>query len=328
MLDFSLSEEHRILRRTVRRFVAEEVEPVASEFEDEEIVKGVIQRAGEAGILGLPIPGRHGGSGASGIEGSIVLEELAAGDGGLATAIGASWLAMTPILIAGTEEQHERFLPPLNSGLACMAMTEPAGGSDIENPLMELKTVRTIAKEDGNGYILNGTKIWPSNSGNAELYVILATVEPPGGVAGSAFFVVPKEADGLSFGQPIPKMGMEADRNTEIFFDDVRVPKENVIGEIGEGAKILEQTVMYNRPGAGAIAVGIARDAYEKALKYAKERVIEGIPLAEHELIQAKFAQMAMKIDAARLLVQRAVWANATGKGTLSWANMAKVSSS
>ena len=331
MLGFTLSEEQLAIQKLAREFTEKEIKPVAIKFEKDEegeLAEGVFKKLAEVGILGLPIPKEYGGSDASNVECSIVLEELAAGCGGISTAIGASWFGQTPIMMAATTEQRQRWLPPLtkDGNLCCMAMTEPAGGSDIENPHMHSKTIRTIVRTDGDDYVVNGTKIWPSNSTNSCLYTVVATVKPELGDEGSCIIIIPDGTPGLSFGKPIKKMGMDADSNSEIFFDNVKLPKENLLGKVGDGAKLLQRTLIYNRAGAGAIATGIARGAFELALKYAKERITTGKPLIQHEIISAMFADMATEIDAARLLYLRAAWFNAQrGLANMAWSTMAKV---
>ena len=331
MLGFTLSEEQLAIQKLARQFTEKEIKPIAIKFEKDEegeLAEGVFKKLAEVGILGLPIPKEYGGSDCSNVECSVVLEELAAGCGGISTAIGASWFGQTPIMMAATTEQRQRWLPPLtrDGNLCCMAMTEPAGGSDIENPHMHSKTIRTIVRTDGDDYVVNGTKIWPSNSTNSCLYTVVATVNPELGDEGSCIIIIPDGAPGLSFGKPIKKMGMDADSNSEIFFDNVKLPKENLLGKVGDGAKLLQRTLIYNRAGAGAIATGIARGAFELALKYAKERITTGKPLIQHEIISAMFADMATEIDAARLLYLRAAWFNAQrGLANMAWSTMAKV---
>lgn len=331
MLGFALSEEQLAIQKLAREFAEKEIKPVAPEFEKDEegkLAEDIFKKAAEVGILGLPVPVEYGGSEASNVECCLVLEELAVGCGGIATAIGASWFGQTPIMMAATKEQRQRWFPPLtrDGNLCCMAMTEPAGGSDIENPHMHSRTIRTIVRADGDNYMVNGTKIWPSNSGNSYLYTVVATVNPELGDEGSCVVVIPAGTPGLSFGKPIKKMGMDADRNSEIFFDNVLVPKDNLLGKIGDGARLLQRSLIYNRVGAGAISTGMARGAFEIALKYVKERIVTGKPLIEHELICAMFADMATEIEAARLLYLRAAWFNAQrGQANMTWSTMAKV---
>ncbi len=332
-LSFTLSEEQEKVRDLARRFAQEEIRPVALKFEDDRegtLAEQVIDKAAQAGILALAVPQEFGGGGGSNVECSLVLEELAWGCGGIATAIGASWFGQTPILMAASQELRRQIFPPLagrdKGRLVCMAMTEPAGGTDIENPHMHSRTVRTIAREDGDYFVIQGKKIWPSNSTNAWLYTVVATVDPAQGDAGSCLFAVPADSPGLSVGKSIPKMGMHADQNAEIIFSDVRVPRQNLLGKIGDGARLLQRTLIYNRVGAAAIAVGIARGAFETALDWAKRRITMGRPLIEHPIIAAMIGDMATGIEAARLLYLRAAWVNAQPKGArMDWSTMAKV---
>jgi alkylation response protein AidB-like acyl-CoA dehydrogenase len=318
MLNFELSEEQTILKETAAKFAEKEILPIRDEFEADyaegKYVDKIFLEAAKMGLLGFPIEEKYGGSNGNNFDVMLILEELAAVDGGVATAIGDTWFAMTPIIMAADSEQRERFLRPLASrteaNLGAICMTEPPSGSDIEDPRMELRTCRTIVTNDGDDVIINGTKAWPSNAGIAHLYVVVATVDPKLGNEGSCLVVVEKDRDGLSFGKPEPKMGMHADRNSEVILDKVRVPRKNLLGKIGAGAKILQRTLIYNRVGGGMISVGIARGAFEYALGYCKDRTIGGKRLIEHSLIADMFAKMATNIDAARLLVYRSAWAN------------------
>ncbi len=316
MYNFQLSEERRQFQEMARKFAEKEIKPLNDKFDDDwethRIMPQVLKKAAELGFMGLTIDPKYGGTGADGMTIMAVLEELAAVNGGVACVIGDTWFAQTPIIIAANEEQRERFLRPLASrdeaNLGCICMTEPASGADIEDSRMRLRTVKTIIKEDGDDYIINGVKIWPSNAGIASHYVVIATTDPKLEDKGSCIIVVEKDTPGLSFGKIERKMGMPEDQNREVIFEDVRVPKNNLLGKIGDGHKILQTTVAYNRLGAGMISVGMARGAFEYALKYCKDRVVGGKPLIKHSLISAMFADMATKIDAARLLVYRASW--------------------
>ncbi len=318
MLNFQLSEERTIVRETAAKFAQKEILPVRDRFEADyaegKYVDKIFLEAAKIGLLGFPIEEKYGGSNGNNLDVMIILEEFAAVDGGVATAIGDTWFAMTPIIIAANSEQREWFLRPLASrtdaNLGAICMTEPPSGADIEDPRMELRTCRTIVTEDGEDLVINGTKAWPSNAGIAYLYVVVGTVDPNLGDEGSCLVVVEKDRDGLSFGKPEPKMGMHADRNSQVMFDNVRVPRKNLLGKIGDGTKILQRTLIYNRVGGGMISVGIARGAFEYALGYCTERVVGGKPLIEHSLIADMFAKMATNIDAARLLVYRSAWAN------------------
>lgn len=333
MLGFELTDEQKDIQALARRFAETAIKPVALRFEEDrdgKLAEDVIHQAAKIGLLGLAVPKEYGGGGGSNVECTMVLEELAVGCGGIATAVGANWFGQTPIMMAATAEQRARIFPPLaatdRGRLVCMAMTEPAGGTDIENPAMRSRTIRTVVREAGDGYVVNGVKMWPSNSDNAALYTVVATTNPELGDAGSCLVLVERDTPGLSFGKPIPKMGMHADRNGKIVFDDVRVPKANLLGRVGDGAKLLQRTLIYNRVGAAAISVGIARGAFEAALRFAKERSAMGRPLNQHPIVASMLGDMATKIDSARLLYLRAAWTNSQpGKANMQWASMAKV---
>ncbi len=332
MLDFSLSEEHQAIQRLARDFAQQEIKPVARQLDqdEEETTRRLLAKAAGLGITGLIIPEAFGGSAKGGPECTLVLEELAAADGGLATALGANWLAQTPILLAATPEQRAKFLPPLASApechLACLAMTEPTGGSDIENPAMNSAGIHTLAKPHGDGFVIDGIKRFPSNAGIASLYAVIATVDRSQGDRGSCMLLVPAGTPGLSFGKPEDKMGMRADRNCDIIFDGVWVPRDHLLGKIGDGARLLRLTLAFNRAGAGSIAVGMARGAYEIALEYSRTRVQGGMPLFRQPMIAAKLADAATSLDAARLLCWRAAWYNATHRPpSIRYASMAKV---
>jgi len=316
MYTFELSEERKQYQEVARKFAETEVRPLNDKFDDDwdthTYMSQVLKKAAGLGFMGLPIAVEYGGSGADGMTVMAVIEELAAVNGGVACVVGDTWFAQTPIVIAANEEQRKRFLTPLASreepNLGCICMTEPASGADIEDPRMRLRTVKTIATEDAGHYVINGVKIWPSNSGIASHYVVIATTDPKEEEKGSCIFVVEDGTPGLSFGKIERKMGMPEDQNREVIFENVRVPKDNLLGGIGDGQRILQTTVAYNRLGAGMISVGMARGAFEYALQYCKSRVVGGKPLVRHSLISARFADMATKIDAARLLVYRASW--------------------
>lgn len=334
MYNFQLSEERRQFQEMARKFAENEVKPLNDKFDDDwethRYMPQVLKKAAELGFMGLTINPKFGGTGADGMTTMAILEELAAVNGGVACVIGDTWFAQTPIIIAANDEQRERFLRPLASreevNLGCICMTEPASGADIEDSRMRLRTVKTIIKEDGDDYIINGVKIWPSNAGIASHYVVIATTDPKLEDKGSAIIVVEKDTPGLSFGKIERKMGMPEDQNREVIFEDVRVPKNNLLGKIGDGHRILQTTVAYNRLGAGMISVGMARGAFEYALQYCKGRVVGGKPLIKHSLISAMFADMATKIDAARLLVYRASWSlKAKNPHRARYSDMAKV---
>jgi len=332
MLDFSYTEEQKILEDTVKKFTKNEIIPVCLEFENDlegKLSEKIFEKAAKVGILGTVVPQEYGGAGGRGIEANIVLENLAYGDVGIGCAIGASWWAQTALLMRASQKIHDEWFPKFASReeahLCCMAATEPSGGTDVEDPEMGFKTVRTIAKIEGDEIVLNGRKMWPSNFDIASLYVVVCTTDPKLGEAGSLLVAVPAGIPGLSFGKNELKMGHHADRNGEIIFDNVRVPKDNMLGKAGEGVKILDRTLIYNRVGPSSMALGAAQRAFDLALDFTKSRIVGGIPLYQHELASAMLFDMETKLHAARLLWQRAAWVNMTTKGNIHYSHMAKV---
>jgi acyl-CoA dehydrogenase len=223
------------------------------------------------------------------------------------------------------DEWFPKFASKDEAHLICMALTEPSGGTDVEDPAMGFSTLQTIATIEGDEVVLNGRKMWPSNFDVASLYVVGCTVDPDKGEAGSLLVLVPAGTQGLSTGKNERKMGHHADRNGEIIFDNVRVPKKNMLGNAGEGIKILDRTLIYNRVGPASMAIGAARRAYDLALEFAKTRITGGYPLYKHELASAMLFDMETKIHIARLLWQRAAWVNMTTKGNIHYSHMAKV---
>jgi alkylation response protein AidB-like acyl-CoA dehydrogenase len=331
-MDFSYTEEQKILEDTVKKFTKNEIIPVCLDFENDvegELADVIFKKAAKAGILGTVVPKEYGGGSGRGIEANIVLENLSYGDVGIGCAIGASWWAQTAILMRASQGIRDEWFPKLASTeeahLCCMAATEPSGGTDVEDPAMGFKTVQTIARIEGDDIVLNGRKMWPSNFDIASLYVVVCTTDPKLGEEGSLMVVVPTGTPGLSFGKNELKMGHHADRNGEIIFENVRVPKDNMLGKVGEGAKLLDRTLIYNRVGPASMALGAAQRAFDLALDFTKTRIVGGIPLYQHELASAMLFDMETKLHAARLLWERAAWVNMTTKGNIHYAHMAKV---
>jgi len=332
MLEFSYTEEQKILEDTVKKFAKNEIIPVCLEFENDlegKLADEIFEKAAKIGILGTVVPKEYGGAGGRGIEANIVLENLSYGDVGIGCAIGANWWAQTALLMRGSQGLRDEWFPKFASTekahLCCMAATEPSGGTDVEDPEMGFKTVQTTAKIRGDEIVLNGRKMWPSNFDIASLYVVVCTTDPKLGEAGSLLLAVPAGTPGLSFGKNELKMGHHADRNGEIIFDNVRVPKDNMLSKLGEGVKILDRTLIYNRVGPASMALGAAQRAFDLALEFTKTRMVGGIPLYQHELASAMLFDMETKLHAARLLWQRAAWVNMTTKGNIHYSHMAKV---
>jgi acyl-CoA dehydrogenase len=305
MVDFSLTEEQIALQKMARDFAQNEMAPVAAEYDESgDFPWPIFRQAHELGLMNTTIPEEYGGLGATAIEECILAEELFAGCAGMGSSILQNNLANTPIILAGTHEQKSRFLEPLVDELIMTAfcLTEPGAGSDVVN-------LRTGITKDGDNYILNGTKMFITNGGVAGQYTVFATFEP-GKRNHRAFcaFVVPRDTPGVSAGKKENKMGHRASDTTEVIFENARVPKENLLGQEGEGFKIAMMTLDKARATIGACAVGIARAAFEVARDYAKERKTFGKPLAGHQAIQFMLADMAIKIETARLMCWKAAW--------------------
>ncbi len=311
MIDFSLTEEQVALQKLIRDFAQNEMVPVAAEYDKSgEFPWPIVHKAHDLGLINTTIPEEYGGMGACAIEECIIAEELFAGCAGMGSSISANNLAIMPIILAGTHEQKERFLTPLTEApiMAAFCLTEAGAGSDVAN-------LRTAITKDGDDYILNGSKMFITNGGVAQQYTVFASFEPgKRNYRSFCAFVVSRDAPGISVGKKEDKMGQRASNTTEVILENVRVPKENLLGREGEGFKIAMQTLDKSRAAIAACAVGIARAAFEAARDYAKERVTFGQPLAAHQAIQFMLADMAIKIETARLICWKAAWLADSGQ--------------
>ena len=302
MVDFTLTEEQQRLRELARRFAQREIAPIAAELDREQrFCQEIVDKYYETGLLHGAVPEEFGGGGLSNLEGCIVAEELAAVCGGVASYLGANSLGLTPLLIAGSPELKKEVLSNHCSGpnLAAFCLTEAEAGSDVAS-------MRSTAKSAGDEYIINGTKQFITNGGVASLYSVFASEQPELRHKGISCFIVPANTPGVGHGKKEDKMGQRAADTREVIFQDVHVPARFRIGEGLDGFKIAMMTLDESRAGVGAAAVGIARAALEAAVAYAKERKQFGKPLAQQQAIQFMLADMAMKVEAARLLVWRA----------------------
>jgi acyl-CoA dehydrogenase len=303
-LDFRLTDEQTQLQALAREFAHREIIPVATEHDRAEShPEKVIAKAAEVGLLNVIVPGHAGGLGLGMIEESILGEELGYGCMGIYSILMASELGITPILVGGTIEQQKRFLTPLTDGprLASFALSEPNNGSDAA-------AMRTKAVMDGDDIILNGTKMWITNGGLAEFAVVFATVDASLRTKGSVAVVVPKGTPGFSFNKIHHKMGQRAAHTAELVFENVRVPKENMLGDVGDGFKIAMKTLDKTRIPVAAGSVGIIRRSLEESVKYAKTREAFGKPIAEFQLVQQKIAEMYMSLETSRLMTHKAAW--------------------
>jgi len=304
MFNLSLSDEQKALRDLARQFTQNEIVPVAAEADrNEEYPWEVVEKAHAIGLINITVPEEYGGGGLGYFEDSLVAEEIAAGCAGIYSSFVASTLALTPLNLAATPEQMERFMKPFcaEPALAAFCLTEAGAGSDVAG-------VRTRARRDGDFYILNGTKRFITNGGVARLYTVTATLDPGLRHRGLVILMVPSDLRGVSAGKKEDKMGQRAASTAEVIFEDVRVPVENRLGEEREGFELLMETLDKIRAEVGAAAVGVARAAMEAAVRYAKEREQFGQPIASFQGIQFMLADMAIKVEAARLLVWQAAW--------------------
>jgi acyl-CoA dehydrogenase len=324
MIGFELNEEHLRFQKAARNFAEKQMKPYAAELDrrqgkafDWEIVR----RFARENLLGLHVPQKYGGLGVDVLTSAVVVEELGAACLGITEVIGGTWLATTCLMLVGNEDQKQRYLPQVceeNGKLAGLAVTEPEAGSDIA-------AIRTRATRKGDYYLLNGTKSFITNAGLGGFYVVLATTDPQKRHGGLNAFIVDGEAKGLSLGMVDDKMGLRACQTGELIFDNVEVPRENLLGVENSGFLIAMQTLDMTRPCLGASAVGVARAAFETALAYARERRQYGRPIIENQGISFMLADMATQIDAARLLTWRACWLVDQGMDSTRASSMCKV---
>ncbi|WP_297421065.1 acyl-CoA dehydrogenase family protein [Clostridium sp.] len=300
---FKTTEQHENLREKIRVFAEEEVKPIAFMLDQEnKFPSEVVQKLADMGVMGIPYPKEYGGEGLDVISYAIAVEELSRVDGGTGVILSAhTSLGTYPIAAFGTEEQKQKYLVSLAKGekLGAFGLTEENAGSDAGG-------TETTAVLDGDYYILNGEKIFITNGGEADIYIVFAVTTPDIGTRGISAFIVEKGWEGFSFGKHYDKMGIRSSATAELIFNDVKVPKENLLGKEGDGFKIAMSTLDGGRIGIAAQALGIAQGAYENALEYSKERVQFGKPICQQQIIAFKLADMATKLRAARFLVYSA----------------------
>lgn len=321
-MDFELTEEQRQIIATVREFVEREVIPYAAQWDErEEFPHETVAKLGELGIMGMVVPQEYGGTGLDYVTIVLVLEEIARGDASLALTVEShNSLCSKHIAMFGTEEQKRRYLPELASGkaLGAWCLTEPGSGSDASS-------MRTRAVREGSGWRLNGTKMFITQGTVAKYYVVLASTAPERKQKGITAFIVERGTKGLSQGRHIRKMGMRSSDTAEVILEDVFVPDECRLGEVNHGFIDTLQVLDRGRVAISGLAIGIARAALEASIKYAKERVQFGRPIAEFQAIQWMLSDMATEIEAARWLALRAAWLHDTGHPFTKEASMAKL---
>lgn len=321
-MDFALNEEQEMFRRMVREFAEKEIAPRAPETDETgQFPWPIVEKMAALGLMGLPIPEEYGGAGADTISYAIAVEEIARACGSTAITLAAHVsLACKPLLLFGSEEQKQKYLVPLAQGkwLGAFGLTEPGAGSDAG-------ACKTTARLEGDEWVINGQKCFITNGSIADVVIIAAVTDPTAGTRGISNFIVPKGAPGFRPGRDEEKMGLKGSVTSELFFEDCRIPAENILGEPGQGFKQFLTTLDEGRISIGAMALGLAQAAFEASVRYSKERVQFGQPIAKFQAIQWMLADTATELDAARLLVYRAAWLKDQGKDFVKEAAMAKL---
>lgn len=298
-MDYFLTDEQKMIVDLARKIAEEKVVPVRAELDEkEEFPWKIMEDLAKADLFGIYIPEKYGGFGGGCLENCLAVEQLGRACIGVATTFAASALGAFPILFWGSEEQKQKYLPEIASGrkLAAFGLTEAGAGSDAGG-------IRTTATKDGDDYILNGTKQWITNGGEAEIYTIIALTDREKGMRGASAFIVEKGEAGFSFGKKERKMGLRASSTRELIFHHCRIPKGRLIGREGMGFIVAMKTLDLARPGIGALSVGLAQGALDAAVQYAKERVQFGNPIISFQAVQHMLADMATQTEAGRALV-------------------------
>jgi acyl-CoA dehydrogenase len=318
-IGFALTAEQKMLQALARDFARNEIAPQAEHYDrTAEFPWPIIEKARQAGLMNLNIPVELGGAGASVLEECIVAEELAWGCSGISTSLNINGLASTPILIAGSDAQKKEWLGRLADGqLAAYCVTEPAAGSDVAG-------IQTTATKKGNDYVLKGSKTFISNASYADFYVVFAYTDKAKKYKGMSAFIVERSMPGFSVSKKFDKLGQRASDTAEINLDNVVVPEANCLGNEGDGFMIAMKVFDRSRPPTASGAVGVARRALDECVKYTKERQTFGSALMEHQAIGHMLAEMAMNIEASRLLVRQAAWLIDNGQPNAKEAAMAK----
>lgn len=298
-MDYFLTDDQIMIKELARQIAEEKIIPVRNELDEKEEFPWEIMRVlAQSDLFGLFIPEEYGGLGKGCLELCIMVEELSRACLGVSTTYAANALGTYPILLFGSEEQKKKYLPDIAAGkrLVAFALTEANAGSDAAG-------IQTTAKLDGNEYILNGTKQWITNGGEAEIYTVIAMTDKTKGARGASAFIVEKGTPGFLFGKKEKKMGIRASSTRELIFNNCRIPKENIIAKEGYGFIIAMKTLDNSRTGVGSQGVGVAQGAFEEATKFAKQRVQFGHPVISFQAVQHMLADMAIEIEAARALV-------------------------
>ena len=319
---FIFSDEHEQLRESIRRFVIKELQPHAEEWEETTFPNWVFTRMGELGFLGLDKPEAYGGQGGDYYSSLVLAEEIVhAHSGGLAMGVAVHTdMAMPPILAFGTEEQKQEWVTPAIAGqkILCLGITEPDAGSDVS-------AIKTVAKRDGDGYLITGSKTYITNGHRADVIVLVTKTDPNAGYDGFTLFLVPMDADGVVREQRLQKLGMHASDTALLAFQDVSVPQSAVLGQIGKGFYHIMWELQGERLIGAAGAVAGAQNVFDRTLQYAKERKAFGREIGHFQVIRHKFAEMATKIETARQLVYTTAWRFQNGEYPVREISMAKL---
>ncbi len=321
-MDFNSSEEQSYVRDVARRFADEKLFPRAGEFDhNAKLDSALVKEMADLGLMGVKVPEEYGGAGLDNLAYTISIEELARGcaSHALVAAVHGSLFAM-PILEAGTEEQKKKYLPPVCAGekFAAYSLSESGAGSDAASLTLQ-------ATDDGDSYVLNGTKLWVTHGSIADFVIVFATVDKSLKTKGIAAFIVEADKQGFAVGKNEVKMGYKASPTAELIFTDYRVPKVNRIGDVGRGFNIAMETLNHGRISVGAQSVGMAQRAFEIAARYAQERKQFGKPLSDFQGIQFKLAEMQAKLHAARMVTYEAAWKKDSGQPVAKDAAIAKM---
>ncbi len=321
-MNFILTPEQEDIRKMVREFAAKSVAPTAAERDEKELFpRDIFDQMGQLGLLGLPYPEEYGGAGSDYVSYAIAVEEISrvCASTGIGLSVHVS-LCSGPIMLYGTEEQKQKFLRPLAEGskLGAFGLTEPNAGTDAANG-------SSTAVKDGDSYVLNGTKVFNTNGGEAEIYLFFAATDKALGPKGMSCFIVEKGAPGFSFGKKEVKMGIRSSVQRELIFENCRVPAANLLGKEGDGFKIAMGALDSGRIGVAAQATGIAQGALDEAIKYSKQRVQFGKPISTFQAVNFMLADMATKVEASRLLTYQAAFKRSNGMPYAKEAAMAKM---
>lgn len=320
MISFELSDEQKALTELAKEFGEKEMDPKVEHHDHTgEYPWEVIKKAHSVGLMNTHIPQEFGGLGLGVLDGCLIAEELASHCSGMYTAMEANGLAQAPVLVAGNDEQKKEFLTPMTEEpiMAAYCVTEPGAGSDVQG-------VKTKAEKKGDEYIINGSKMWITNGSVADWFFVLAYTDVDAGVRGMSGFLVPTSTPGIEVGKKEKNMGQRCSDTRGITFNDVKIPAKYLLGSEGQGFKIAMSAFDHTRPPVAASAVGVARSAYQHAIRYAQERKAFGVPIAKHQAVSFMIADMTMNIEAARMLVWKSAYEIDQGRRNTFYAAQAK----